>query len=87
MALETSAGFEEEFDALSYDCEEGDDYITSDDCIESENCGECGRTNFSLLFFFLLLVIIFNQGGFSMHESHESLLFFFLILVVLFNIF
>ena len=85
MALETSAGFEEEFDALSYDCEEEQDYVKSDDCVESENCGECGESNYTLLFFFLLLVIIFNHSGFFMYESHESLLFFFLILVILFN--
>ncbi|MGF7060492.1 hypothetical protein [Brassicibacter mesophilus] len=40
--------------------------------------------NESLLFFFLLLVILFcNCGWFD--EGNESLLFFFLLLVILFN--
>ena len=97
MALETSLDLEEDVKAFDYDYESSEDKSYEDDFDEnlSQNekssanslLGGLGgylENNYSLLFFFLLLVIIFNSSG-TFSESNESLLFFFLILVILFN--
>ena len=97
MALETSMDLEENVKAFDYDYESkndesyGDDYeenLSQDEKVSGNSLlsgiGGYLENNYSLLFFFLLLVIIFNSSG-TFSESNESLLFFFLILVILFN--
>lgn len=97
MALETSIDLEENVKAFDYDHESINDKSYENDYEEdlSQNEKASGNSllgglggylenNYSLLFFFLLLVIIFNGSG-TFSESNESLLFFFLILVILFN--
>ena len=97
MALETSMNFEEEVKAFDYEYKEEQDDVfentseedaPQDEKVSSSNLfeglGGFVESNASLLFFFLILVIIFNGSG-TFSESNESLLFFFLILVILFN--
>ncbi len=50
---------------------------------ENNVAGEVEGANTSLLFFFLLLVIIFTNCG--LFEDGDSLLFFFLLLVFIFS--
>lgn len=83
MAIETSLDLE---DVEAFDYEHEEDSEASNTSILS-GLGDIGgfiESNSSLLFFFLILVIIFNGSG-TFTESNESLLFFFLILVILYN--
>lgn len=97
MALETSMDLEDQVEPFNYDYDEsleGDlENEAKDSFSQSEKpssnslltgIGDFVGNNYSLLFFFLLLVIIFNGTG-TFSESNESLLFFFLILVIIFN--
>ncbi len=96
MSLETSMDFEDQVETFNYDYDEKLERGSENEDRESSSQGECSSnniltgigdfigSNYSLLFFFLLLVIIFNGTG-SFSESNESLLFFFLILVIIFN--
>ena len=96
MAFETSMDLEDQVEAFSYDYDEklvesvdNEDKETNsqgEDPVNSlfTGIGDFIGNNYSLLFFFLLLVIIFNSTG-TFSESNESLLFFFLILVIIFN--
>lgn len=91
MSLETSVDLEEKVEAFSYDYE--DEVVDDSKEVKGESTpvtsmfaelSDFVGNNYSLLFFFLLLVIIFSGSG-SFYESNESLLFFFLILVIIFN--
>ena len=97
MALETSLDLEDDVKIFNYDYKNSNDKNYEDDYEEDlsqdekvsgnsllSGIGGYLENNYSLLFFFLLLVIIFNSSG-TFSESNESLLFFFLILVILFN--
>lgn len=100
MSLETSLDLEEDIKAFNYDYDEKvseetkdlkddsvDDLVETKGVKEESIFGGLGgflEENYSLLFFFLILVIIFNGSG-TLSESNESLLFFFLILVILYN--
>lgn len=97
MSLETSMDLEDQVEAFNYEyeenLEEGSENRDNDSLSQSEKAssnsllagiGDFVGNNYSLLFFFLLLVIIFNGTG-TFSESNESLLFFFLILVIIFN--
>lgn len=91
MALETSLDLEEEGKSFNYDLEYDEtleeDLVEAKDVEDNSLLGGLGgflESNYSLLFFFLLLVIIFNGSG-TFSESNETLLFFFLILVIIFT--